>query len=156
MLEFRPNLILVIIDFKYESNKKIEESGTQVSNKGVPNEIRRAFLGEKRGSPNIPKKMQEMAGTTESIIFPIHFSLIKKPIKVGTRFRNTGVGAMILYEYFGLFQDLNDFLKDFDDFLKNKIFSKELDEKGKGKYSYSLSCSDYKIIVGKDWQEIRE
>jgi len=156
MLEFRPNLILVVIDFKYESDKKIGESGTQLSNKGVPNEIRRAFLGLKRSSPNIPKKMQDKVGSEELIIFPIHFSLVKKPIRVGTRFRNTGVGAMILYEYFGLFQDLNEFLKIFDDFLKNEVFSKEVDEKGKGKYSYSLSCSDYKIIIGKNWQDIKE
>lgn len=156
MLEFRPNLILVIISFKYESDKKIKESGTQVSNKGVPNEIRRAFLGLARGSPNIPKKMQEMVGSKDQVIFPIHFSLIKKPINPGTRFRNTGVGAMILYEYFGLFQDLDEFLKKFDNFLKNNVFSKEVDEKGKGKYSYSLSCSDHKIIIGKDWYDINE
>jgi len=156
MLEFRPNLIFVIISFKYESDKKIKESGTQISNKGVPNEIRRAFLGEDRGSPNIPKKMQEMVESKEQVIFPIHFSLIKKPIKIGTRFRNTGVGAMILYEYFGLYQDLDKFLTTFDGFLKNDVFSKEVDERGKGKYSYSLSCSDHKIVIGKDWYDIKE
>ena len=156
MLEFGPNLITISIDFRYETDKKVRESDSQVSNKGVPNEIRRAFLGLKRGAPNIPKKIQERMDSKDPVLFPVQFSIIKKPIMISGRLRNAGVGAMILYEYLGSYKDLEKLLDILDKFLGEEVFSDEFNEKGKGKYSYSLSVSDYRIIVGKDWEEIKK
>ena len=153
MYEFRPNLIIVIINFKYGSKTEVEESGSQRSHKGTPNEIRRAFLGLDKGSPNVPKKLREETNPEEDIIYPIHFSLIKKPIKINLsggkfRLRNTAVGTMILYEYLGLSQKINKFLETFDKFLKD-LFKP-------GTTNYSESVGDYQIVVGKDWSDIRE
>jgi len=153
MYEFRPNLIFLIINFKYESKTEVGKSGSQQAHKGVPNEIRRAFLGEKRGSPNVPKQLRELKNVKDDIIFPIHFSLIKKPIKIELsdrkyKLRNTAVGAIIMYEYFGLFQDLNDFLNILENYLKN-LFTP-------GTTNYSESVGSYQIVVGKDWNDVKE
>lgn len=155
MLKSRPNFILVVIEFKYDS-----KDGT----KYYTNDIREAFLGKRKGHPKIPKKMKEemnkITGSEDEIIFPIYFALIKKPIKIEMpelgedkqkrkkyNLRNTAVGAMILYEYRGLFQHLGKFLIEFNKFL-NDLFEEK-------KHKYLFACKNYKIIIGKDLENVK-
>jgi len=125
--------IIVIVEFQYDTQTE----------RTVSNDIRRAFLGLDRSSPNIPKEIQEIVGSTHQPINPMHFALIKKPIKLGTRFRNPAVGAVIIYEYTGLSQDFDIFIKNFKNYLV-KLFT------NKQQY-YLKNCSSYKLIIGKNW-----
>lgn len=144
MLEFRPKHIIVVVEFDYNSKKT----------KGVPNDIRRSFMGLDWAKPNIPNKLKDLLKTDDDIIYPIHFALIKKPIKMdlpetkkGYSVRNAAVGAMVLYEYLGLFQELGRFVDIFDKFIKDLITN----EKNK----HFSACKDYKIIIGKDWKDVK-
>jgi len=154
MLEFRPNLVYVVINFNYQSKTQVGKSGSQRGHKGVPNEIRRAFLGLQKGSPNVPKDLRkELNSGEEDIFYPIHFSLIKKPIKITisadkSRLRNTAVGAVIHYEHFGLIQELDANLKVLDKYLK-KLFTP-------GEKNYSSSIGEYQIVIGKIWKNKKE
>lgn len=153
MLEFRPNLVFVVINFNYHSKAQVGETG-QRGHKGIPNEIRRAFLGLKRGSPNIPKELRaELSSGDKDTFYPVNFSLIKKPIKIQLtngkhKLRNTAVGAVIHYEHFGLIQDLVANLKVLNNYLK-KLFTA-------GTKNYSSSVGEYQIVIGKIWKEIKE
>lgn len=149
MSEFRPNKILVIIEYDYDSKKS----------SFVPSSIRQAFLGisppkypKGRGSPNIPEKIRHLCGSDRDIIHPIHYSLIKNPLKVEIKgkksyiIKNTAVGAMILYEYLGLYEEMKKFLIIFNDYLKLLL--------DKGKPIYFSFCKNYTIIVGNDFKDL--
>jgi len=142
--------VLVIIEFQYDSKSRF-----------VVNGLREAFLGisppkypEGRGNPNIPKKIKERCGYDREIINPIHYSLIKNPVKVeipGIRsytIRNTAVGAMILYDYLGLFEDLKKFLKVFDEYIRTLIKNK--------KPKYFSHVTKFELIIGNKWDDISE
>ncbi len=143
ILEFRPKFILIIIEFQYHSQK----------NKDVPNAIRQTFLGIKKGSPKVPQVIKEKAGYNRQVILPIHFALIKKPVTIELteinvrKTRNTAVGAMILYEFLGRFQDFNKILKLIDGLIKEKIEAKNP--------SYFGVCTDYQIIIGEDLKNVK-
>ena len=131
--------IIVIVEFHYDTQKE----------RSVSNEIRRAFLGLERSSPNIPKKIQEIVGSTHQPIKPIHFALLKKPEKIKItekqyKLRNSAVGAVIIYEYTGLSQDFEMFIKNFNEFLENFFTNK--------RQYYLKNCSSYKLIIGKNWE----
>lgn len=143
--------VLVIIEFHYDSQKS----------RFVVNDIRQAFLGisppkypKGRGSPNIPKKIKELCKYEREIIDPIHYSLIKKPVKVDIpgkktyTIRNTTVGAMILYKYLGMSEDLTKFLNLFDEYVRNLIKNK--------KPIYFSYVTNFELIVGNKWEDILE
>lgn len=141
MLELGPDFILIIIEFDYQSHR----------DKNVPNEFREAFLGIGRGNPNFPKKIQELIEYKREVLYPIHFSLIKKPknIKLAeNKFikRNTATGAMMLYKYLGLTQDTGKLLKVLNDFIKKLIESKHP--------KHFATVIDYKIVIGKDLEDV--
>lgn len=148
-MENNTRYVLVIIEFQYDSKKS----------KFVVNDLRQAFLGisppkfpKGRGNPNIPKKIKEKCEYDSEIIKPIHYSLIKKPVKAeipGGRsyiIRNTAVGAMILYKYLGLFKDLKKFLKIFDEYIKILIKNK--------KPVHFSHVTNYDLIIGSKWEKI--
>jgi len=150
-MENNARYVLVVIEFQYDSKKS----------RFVVNDIRQAFLGisppkfpKGRGNPNIPKKIKEKCDYDREIINPIHYSLIKKPVKVeipGRRsyiIRNTAVGAMILYEYLGLFEDLEKFLKIFDEYIRTLIKNK--------KPAYFSHVTNFDLIIGNKWDDISE
>ncbi len=141
--------VLVVIEFQYDSKK----------NRFVANDVRQAFLGisppkypEGRGSPNIPKKIREKCSYNREIINPIHYSLIKKPVKAeipGRRIytiRNIAVGAMILYKYLGLFEDLKNFLNIFESYVRTLIKNK--------KPIYFSHVTNFELIIGNKWDDI--
>ena len=148
-MSIKARYVLLIIEFHYDSKKS----------RFVVNDIRQAFLGisppkypEGRGSPNIPTKIKERCKYDKEIIDPIHYSLIKKPVKAinaeGKPYiiRNTAVGAMILYEYLGLSKDLKKFLKIFEDYLKTLIKNK--------KPVYFSHVTNFDLIIGNKWENI--
>lgn len=144
VLEFRPKHILIIVEFDYHSKKS----------KGIPNDIRRSFMGLDWAKPNIPNKIKEAIKSEDDIIYPVHFALIKKPIKMdlpetkkGYSIRNTAVGAMVLYEYLGLFQELGKLVDCFDNFI-NDLISNE-------KNKHFSACKNYTIIIGRDWKDVK-
>ena len=131
--------IIIIVEFQYDTQKE----------RTVSNEIRRAFLGLEKSSPNIPKKIQELVNSKHQLINPIHFALLKKPEKIKISenkygFRNPAVGAVIIYEYLGLSQDYDMFIKHFHNYLENLFKNKE--------QYYLKNCSSYKLIIGKNWE----
>ena len=148
-LEFSTKYILAIIEFDYDSK--------DTRSKYTPNNVREAFLGEKKGSPKIPMKLKEMCSYEREIVFPIHFSLIKKPIKAelpkkdgkktkNYTIKNTAVGSMILYEYLG---SSKDFKKCCDQF--EKLLKKMMEEK---KPIYFEFIKNAQIIVGVDLKNV--
>jgi len=131
--------IIIIIEFQYDTQKE----------RTVSNEIRRAFLGLKRSSPNIPKNIQEIVNSTHPLLNPVHFALLKKPEKIKItetkyKLKNPAVGAVIIYEYIGLSQDFETFIKFLNNYLKDLF-------KEKQQY-YLKNCSSYKLIIGKNWE----
>ncbi|TKJ22454.1 MAG: hypothetical protein CEE43_06065 [Promethearchaeota archaeon Loki_b32] len=150
-MKYKTRYILVIIEFQYDSQKS----------KNVPNSIRQAFLGicppkypSGRGSPNIPKKMKEMSNYNTEIITPLHYSLIKNPLKIDIpgiskpKLRNSAVGAMILYEYLGKLEHLKEFVITFDNYIRNIITNK--------KPSYFSHVTNHDFIIGKVWDDPSE
>lgn len=141
-LDYDTKYILVVIEFEYHST----------SSKDIPNDVRRAFMGLEKGSPKIPEKMKEECKYDREILYPIHFSLIKKPIKIDIpgqrkyRIRNTAVGAIILYEYLGLPKDFKSCCIKFDEFLKG-LMKKKVPK-------YFDSFTDIKIIIGFDLKDV--
>ena len=153
-LDYETKYISVVLEFDYESkNKKI---------KFRTNDFRESFLGlappkypNARGSPDIPKKIKELCKYEREIIYPIHWSLIKKPVKAempdkkdNYTMRNTAVGAIILYEYLGLLEDYKNCCLEFEKFLKEK--------KKEGKPVHFKSLKNFKIIVGYDLKDVTE
>ncbi len=131
--------IVIIVDFQYDTKKE----------RTVSNEIRRAFLGLEKSSPNIPKGIQKILNSNQQIIDPIHFALIKDPVKIkqpdgSLKVKNSAVGAVIIYKYIGLSQDFDTFIKHFHNYLENFF-------KNKQQY-YLKNCSSYKLIIGKNWE----
>lgn len=142
-MRYNLKYILAIIEFFYDSKFRF-----------VPNSIRLAFLGLERGSPNIPKKIKALSKSDNDIIHPIHFSLIKRPVKIelpGNRsykIRNTAVGAMILYEYLGELKDLKDILNLLDQYIRTLR---------KTKIPKYFSCvTNHNFIVGNLWDDLSE
>ena len=147
--------VSVVIEFDYHSNKS----------KNIPSDLRQAFLGigppkypKNRGNPNFPEKIKERCDYNREIIFPLHWSLIKKPIrfylgdeeerkkegkKESYRLRNTAVGAIILYKYLGLTKDFKKCCIEIEKLIREK--------KDAGKPAYFAPITDdIKIIVGYD------
>ena len=154
-LDYDTKYILVVIEFDYHSSES----------KNIPSDLRQAFLGigppkypKNRGNPIFPTKIKERCGYEREIIFPIHWSLIKKPIrfylgdeekrktegkKETFRSRNTAVGAIILYKYLGLLKDFKKCCIEIEKLIREK--------KDAGVPSYFAPITDnIKIIVGYD------
>lgn len=152
-LDYDTKYICLILEFEYDSKlKKV---------KFRSNDIREAFLGisppeypNGRGNPNVPRKIKEKMQYDREIILPIHFSLIKKPVKVDLptkknyTIRNTAVGTIILYKYLGLIENYQNCCKAIEELI---------DEKKKvGKPIHMAEIQDYKIIVGYDLEDVTE
>jgi len=150
-MKYKTRYILVIIEFQYDSH----------NSKYLPSSIRQAFLGisppkypNGRGNPNIPKKMKEISNTNAEIITPLHFSLIKKPLKMDVpgmsrpKIRNPAVGAMILYEYLGKLEYLKEFVNKFDNYIRNMI-------KIRRPIHFS-HVTNLDFIIGKVWDDPSE
>ena len=143
-MKYKTKYILAIIEFDYNSKES----------RYVPNSIRLSFLGLEKGSPNIPKKVKELAKYEKDIITPIHFSLIKKPVKIDLpgkreyKFKNPAVGAMILYEYLGRIEDLKMIVNTFDELIRLLI--------NKGTPKYFSFITNYDFITGNVWDDQSE
>lgn len=141
-LDYDTKYISVVIEFEYYS----------ADSRSVPNDVRRAFMGLEKGTPKIPQKVREECKYDREILFPIHFSLIKKPIKIDLpgerryKIRNTAVGAIILYEYLGLPKDYKSCCIKFNEFLKGSM--------GKKEPKYFSSFTDIKLILGFDLKDV--
>ena len=137
-LDYDTKYLSVIIEFEYSRE--------------IPNDVRRAFMGLEKGSPNIPLRIKKLSNYEREIVYPIHFSLIKKPIKVdlpGTRnyrYKNTAVGATILYEYLGLPEDFKNCAMSLNNLLK--------DLKKKKTPKYFNSITKINIIIGYDLNDV--
>ena len=155
-LDYDTKYILVVIEFDYHSSES----------RNIPSDLRQAFLGisppkypKNRGNPNFPEKIKERCEYKREIIFPLHWSLIKKPIrfylgddekndeknktKQTYRSRNTAVGAIIHYKYLGLSKDFKKCCIEIEKLIREK--------KDAGKPAYFAPITDdIKIIVGYD------
>jgi hypothetical protein len=154
-LDYDTKYISVIIEFDYHSSES----------KNIPSDLRQAFLGiggpkhpKNRGDPLFPTVIKERCKYEREIIFPIHWALIKKPIRFylgdkeerkkegkgeSYRWRNTAVGAVILYKYLGLSKDFKMCCNEIKNLIKEK--------KDAGKPAYFVPITDdIKIIVGYD------
>ena len=152
-LDYDKKYIIVILEFEYDSKKN--------KSKFRANDIREAFLGiappeypNGRGNPNIPRKIKEKCNYDREIINPIHFSLIKKPVKVDLKekknytIKNTAVGAMFLYKYLGLLEDYEKCCQAIKEFIQEK--------KSEGKPIHIVDIKDVQIIVGYDLEDVSE
>ena len=151
-LDYDSKYILVILEFEYHSK--------DIKKKYRTNDFREAFLGlsppeypNARGSPNIPKTIRELCNYEREILYPIHWSLIKKPVKAEMPnkednyiMRNTAVGAIILYEYLGLLDDYKRCCLEFEKLIGQK--------KKAGKPIYFKSLNNFKIIIGYDLKDV--
>lgn len=151
-LDYDSKYISVILEFEYDSKDKKKKYRT--------NDFREAFLGlsppkypNARGSPNIPKTIRELCKYEREIIYPIHWSLIKKPVKADMPdkkdnyiMRNTAVGAIILYEYLGLLEDYKRCCLELEKLIKEK--------KKEGKPIHFKSLKNFKIIIGYDLKDV--
>lgn len=86
-----PEYLIVICEFNYASRGRTRY---------LPNEVRRFLVGEayqmyEKKRPGLPEKIAEKFGS--EILIPLHFSLIKHPIKVEGRTFNAAVGAIMVY-----------------------------------------------------------
>lgn len=147
-LDYDTKYISVVIEFDYHSTDR----------RNIPSDLRQAFLGigppkypKNRGNPNFPIKIKERCGYEREIIFPIHWALIKKPIKIDLgdgnyRSRNTAVGAIIVYKYLGLSKDFKKCCIEIEKLIREK--------KDKKKPAYFAPITDdIKIIVGYDLKD---
>jgi len=141
-LDYDTKYISVVMQFEYHST----------SSKDVPNDVRRAFMGLDKGSPKIPQKIRDKCNYDREILYPIHFSLIKKPVKIDLpgkrnyKVRNTAVGSIILYEYLGLPEDYKSCCIKFNEFLKEQLKKKTP--------KYFNSITDIKFIIGFDLKDV--
>lgn len=142
----RPNFIFIIIEVMKDMNN-----------------IRRSFLGDKRGSPKFPQEIKKKAKIKlekeieRDFLIPIHFSIIKKPVSIyiegekNPRTSTKGVGVVLLYEYMGSSEELEQIMDVISEFFDNKIE----DLKEKESTNWMTAISDYKIILGKDYSDIK-
>lgn len=145
-LDYDTKYLSVVIEFEYHSS----------GSRNIPNDLREAFLGivppKGRGTPNVPRKVKEMCKYGREILYPIHFSLIKKPITIDIpgkrsyRTRNTAVGSIILYEYLGLLKDYKRCCIELEKLIKEKIKSK--------KPAHFAPITNVKLIVGYDLNDV--
>ena len=140
-LDYDTKYITVVIEFEYFAK----------SSRDIPNDVRRAFLGLEKGSPKIPQNVKEECNYDREILYPIHFSLIKKPVTVDLpgkrsyKVRNTAVGAIILYEYLGLPKDYKGCCIKFNEYLNGLMVEKVP--------KYFSSFTDIKLIIGFDLKD---
>ena len=153
-LDYDTKYISVVIEFDYNSSES----------KNIPSDLRQAFLGigppkypKNRGNPLFPTVIKERCNYEREIIFPIHWALIKKPIRMYYgdesqkdeknkkyyRWRNTAVGAIILYKYLGLLKDYKTCCEEIEKLIREK------QKAGIPKY-FAPITDDIKIIVGYD------
>ena len=150
-LDYDAKYISVVLEFEYDSKVK--------KFKFRSNDIREAFLGisppeypNGRGNPNVPRKIKEKLNYNREIIYPVHFSLIKKPVKVDLptkknyTIRNTAMGAIILYKYLGLLEDYKKCCEAIEQLIEEK--------KKEGKPIHIVEIKDIKIIVGYDLKDV--
>lgn len=142
----RPNYILIIVEVFSDMNN-----------------VRRSFIDEPKGAPKILKEITNRVEKKLNkkfevdFLIPIHFSIIKKPITIhieGVKRPSTsrrGVGAMQLYEYIGSSDDLGPIMEVLSEFFRNKI--EEL--KATSSKNWLALVTDYKIVLGKDYEEIK-
>lgn len=180
MLDVRPNLITIIIEFSQDCKPAAKAA------------VRRSFLGERKGAANIPKEMMQLLNSDDELIIPEHYAYIKKPIMIELptkkkyKVSNKSVGLIVIYEYLGLFQKLENFFLEFNKYLnnlfkENQNIQEKLQEKfyikrfekvtgknaiWKGKKTkqflrwkdkpneYPNYCNSYQIIIGKDLQDL--
>lgn len=145
-LDYDTKYISVVIEFEYHSG----------ISRNIPNDLREAFLGigppKGRGTPNVPQKVKENSKYDRDIIYPLHFSLIKKPITIDIpgkrsyKTRNTAVGAIILYEFLGLLKDYQRCCTELEKLIKEKIKNK--------KPAHFAAITDVKIIIGFDLKDV--
>ncbi len=127
------------------------------------NNIRRSFLGDPKGSPKIPQEIKSKVEIKLSknfdvnFLMPIHFSIIKKPISIyiegekHPRVSKHGVGAIQLYEYIGGSDDLKPIIECIEEYFNNKIEFL----KSKNSNNWLTAVTDFKIILGKDYEDIK-
>jgi len=145
-LDYDTKYLSVVIEFKYDSR----------SSKNIPNEVREAFLGiyppkhpKGRRSP-ILRDLNNLCNPNEEVLYPIYFSLIKKPVKIDLpgdreyKLKNTAVGTIILYEYIGLLDDYKDCCLKIAEFLEIKS------EKPK----WYSEITSIKLIIGYDLKDV--
>ena len=93
MSDLPPEYLIVICKFTYASRGRTRY---------VPNEVRRFLAGEahqlydKKKRPGLPERIAKRFKS--EILVPLHFSLIKYPIKRGGRRFNAAVGAIMVYQ----------------------------------------------------------
>jgi len=151
-LDYDTKYILAVIEFDYHS----------MTGRNIPNDLREAFMGlsqskerpKARGTPDFPRKIKERCEYEREIIYPVHWSLIKKPVLFDLpgerkyKKRNTAVGAIILYKYLGLLRDYKRCCSEITEFIE------EL--KKNGKPAHFAIIKDIKIIIGYDWKDVPE
>ena len=86
-----PEYLIVICEFTYASRGET---------KNLPNDVRRFLVGEaqqssKKKCRGLPEKIAERFGS--SLLSPLYFSLIKRPLTIGGRLVNSAVGAITIY-----------------------------------------------------------
>lgn len=150
-LDYDTKYICVVLEFEYDSKaNKV---------KFRSNDIREAFLGisppeypNGRGNPNMLRKVKEKLNYDREIIYPVHFSLIKKPVKVDLpqkknfTIRNTAMGAIILYKYLGLLKHYRKCCEAIEKIVKER--------KKEGKPIHIVEIKDIKIIIGYDLKDV--
>lgn len=150
-LDYKTKYISVLLEFDYDSKNQ--------KSKFTPSIIRETFLGicppkhpNGRGSPNFPKVIKMRCGYTREIIFPLYFSLIKKPVKANIpgrkpyTIRNSAVGTAIFYEYLGLLEDYEKCCKEIKGLIEEK--------RALGKPKHFAPIKSIKIIVGYDLEDV--
>ena len=96
-----PEYLIVICSFTYASGGKTRY---------LPNEVRRFLAGkahqlyEKKKRRGLPEIIAEKIGS--EVLIPLHFSLIKFPVKIGGRLSNAAVGAIMVYQLATLDRDM--------------------------------------------------
>lgn len=87
-----PEYLIVVCEFTYDPRGK---------NRYIPSEVRRFLAGKKhqlygrKKREGLPEKITNKFGP--EILIPLHFSLIKYPVKIEGRLFNAAVGAIMIY-----------------------------------------------------------
>lgn len=91
MSRLPPEYLIIICEFTYASLGKTRY---------IPNEVRRFLAGEahqvyEKKRPGLPERIAKKFES--KVLVPLHFSLIKHPIKIDGRTYNAAVGAIMIY-----------------------------------------------------------